>query len=377
MNRFLLPFLISLGFFSCSEKDPNISEKTADFRLEIVDSMRIDYLGSLWIQDYDSISKQFVAVSRIDQELVIIDQKGKVNSIFVIPQEGPNSIQGIFSLSFRNSEIQILDSRNGFHFITHNGIIESILPLPYAYIFVNNRIHPAFYQLNNQIAYLRPERYDSLKGGTMGGLVKYMYELPIVELYDSLSGSISQTMNLPKTSIYADGNYYFIPFPTVSKQDDFWYLYFINELKYFVYREEGADIVLEKKVDMEVNDAILPVGVPFSEAEDYSIGNQRPGRIEYLYRYKDRTVVIYSKGISQETILLNQTDPSFELVNETYAAVFDENNNLLKNGIAVPEGLVFSRVITEKGEILAMKNLDCFGVEEDFVIYYKLKLVNE
>lgn len=376
MKRFLLPLVLVLCYFSCSQKDNSSSIESQDYHLEIVDSIRIDYLGSLWLQDYDSVSKQYIGLTRIDQEILIIDQVGQVTSNFVIPTEGPNSIQGIFSLSFRNGEIQILDSRNGFYFLTHDGIIESNLPLPYSYIFVNNRIHPAFYQVNNQIAYLRPERYDSIKGGAMGGLVKYTYELPIVELYDSLSGSIYQTMNFPKTSIYSDGNYYFIPFPTVSKQGDLWFLYFMNELKYFVYKEEGADIVLEKAVDIEVNDAILPLGVPFSAADDYSLSDQRPGRIQHLYRYNDKTVVIYSKGISQETILLNQTDQSVELENESYAAVFDENNDLLKNDIPVPEGLVFSRVINENGEILAMKDQDHFGVEEDFVTYYKLKLLN-
>ncbi|SFB44480.1 hypothetical protein [Algoriphagus aquimarinus] len=377
MKRFLLPLAIALCYFSCGEKGTDSLSKSADFHLEIVDSMRIDYLGSLWIQDYDSISQEYIGLTRVDQEIVIMDQNGQVTSNFVIPNEGPNSIVGVFSISYRNGAIQILDSRNGFHFLTHDGIIESNLPLPYSYIFVNNRIHPTFYQVNNQLAYLRPERSDSLKGGTMGGLVKYMYELPIVELYDSLSGSISQTMNFPKTSIYADGNYYFLPFPTVLKQDDLWYLYFTNELKFFVYREEGADIVLEKTVDMVVNDVVLPLGVPFSAAAEYSMGDQRPGKIEQFYRYKGQTILIYSKGIPEERVLLSQKDPSIELVNETYAAVFDENYKLLKNDIPVPEGLVFSRVITENGEILALKDQDYFGVEEEFVIYYKLKLLHE
>ncbi|REG81726.1 hypothetical protein [Algoriphagus antarcticus] len=76
MNRFLLGLAAVLCSFSCSQKDDVDSENSNDFRLEIVDSIRIDYLGDLWIQDYDFISRQFVAVSKIDQELVIIDPKG-------------------------------------------------------------------------------------------------------------------------------------------------------------------------------------------------------------------------------------------------------------------------------------------------------------
>ncbi|REG81727.1 hypothetical protein [Algoriphagus antarcticus] len=211
----------------------------------------------------------------------------------------------------------------------------------------------------------------------MGGLIKYMYELPILEAYDRAAYKIRHIMDFPQTSLYADGNHYFLPFPNVKKLGDRWYLYFARELKYFVYKEVGVDLVLEKTVDMEVNDAVLPVGVPFVEVAEYSMGRQPTGMIDQFYHYKRHTIVIYRKGIPEEKVLLNQTDPSVELVNKSYAAVFDEENNLLKNDIPVPDGLIFSRAITENGEILALKNQEHFGVEEDFVVYYKLKMIYE
>lgn len=51
--------------------------------------------------------------------------------------------------------------------------------------------------------------------------------------------------------------------------------------------------------------------------------------------------------------------------------------NLLQNNIPVPEGLIFTTVLTNNGEILALKHPDFFETEEDQVVYYKLKLIDE
>lgn len=378
MKRFILPFLISLGFFSCGEKDTNISENAADYRLEIVDSMRIDYLGNIWLQDYDSISKHYIGLTRVDQELLIIDQQGQVTSSFVLPMEGPNSIQGIFTLALRDSEIQIFDSNTGFNFLNLDGMIQSRLALPYPYMFISPGLGKSFNSLGDEIAYLRPINRDSIAGG-MEWMAEDQYTKPVVEVMDTVSREVRKTMAFPQTSRYADGNFYFFPFPTVLKYDDHWYLYFWKELKYFVYKEEEGELVLEKTVDLEVLDAVLPKPLPFSEAGQYLelTQNIKPGYIFQLYRHAGKTVVIYRKGIKEDLVLSNQTDGSVEMVDKNFAAVFDEQNNLLKNEIELPPGLVFSTTITEKGEILARKNQDYFGVEEDFVIYYKLKLLNE
>jgi len=376
MNSFFLALATVLSYFSCSQKNKVDSKTVDDYRLEIVDSMRINHLAGAWIQDYDSISKHFVAVSRIDQELVIIDQKGLVSSFFVIPHEGPNSLAGIFSLSFKNAELQVFDSRNGFHFLSTEGAIKYKFTLPYSYIFVKQSIGETFYLFGKEMVYIRPERSDSLGGGPMGGLIKYMYDLPILEAYDTVAQKARHLMKFPKTSLYADGDYYFIPFPTVQKYGHRWYLHFARELKYFVFKEDGLDLILDKTVDLGVNDAILPVGVPFEALAEYSMSDQQAAKINQLYNFKGRTIVIYQKGVPQERVILSQTDPSIALIDKTFAAVFDTENELIKNDIPVPESLIFTRAITEKGEILAMKDQDYFGVEEDFVVYYKLKLLN-
>lgn len=377
MKHVYFSFLILLILeASCTEKKAEANFKQ-NFQIEITDSLQIDYLGDLWIQDYDSISQEFVAVTKNDQELLFIDSKGEITSNLKIPFEGPNSMQGIFLLSYRNEMLQILSSVSGFHLITKDGDFKRSILLPYQYIIHNNSIDPAFSSLGEKIAYFKPASLGEGGIRDVTDFVKYLYSAPFLEVLDTVSMERHDTMDFPKTSLYSDGNFYFFPFPKIQKLGSKWYLHFFYELKYYVYKEMGDEIVLEKTVDLEVKEAVLPRAENFEVAMEYTTSDQRPASILQLYRIGDKTIVFYKKGVQEELVKNSLSDPSVELVDKTFVAVFDKDNNLIQNGIEVPEGLIFSRAVTEDGEILAKKNQDFFGTEEDQVVYYKLKLFDE
>ncbi|WP_373397505.1 hypothetical protein V8V91_23560 [Algoriphagus halophilus] len=377
MKQFYIPFLFVLVLTSACSSGDKVTNIDLNFQVEITDSLQIDYLGDLWIQDYDSVSQECVALTKNDQELLFIDSQGEIASTLNIPFEGPNSMQGIFLLSYRNEILHILSSVSGFHFIGKDGEFKRSILLPYQYIFHNNALDPAFSSLGDQIAYFKPVNFEDLRKGGEVEFVKYLYTAPFLEVMDTVSKEISTTMEFPQTSMYADGNYYFFPFPRIKKLGGNWYLHFDHELKYFVYEEIGEEIVLEKTVDLEVKDAVLPRAEEFEVAMQYSMSDQRPATILQLYRLEEKTIVFYKKGIPEKTVELDPTASNLDQMNQTYAAVFDEENNLIQNGIDVPEGLIFSRAITEDGELLAKKDQVYLGVEEDQVIYYKLKVLEE
>ena len=369
-------FILLILGASCTKKEATADFKQ-NFQIEITDSLQIDYLGDLWIQDYDSVSQEFVAVTKNDQELLFIDSKGEITSNLKIPFEGPNSMQGIFLLSYRNEMLQILSSVSGFHLITKDGDFKRSILLPYQYIIHNNSIDPAFSSIGEKIAYFKPASFGDEGIRDVTDFVKYLYSAPFLEVLDTVSMERHDTMDFPKTSLYSDGNFYFFPFPKIQKLGSKWYLHFFYELKYYVYKEMGDEIVLEKTVDLDVKEAVLPRAESFEVAMEYSTSDQRPASILQLYRDRGKTIVFYKKGVQEELVKNSLSDPSVELVDKTFVAVFDEENNLIQNGIEVPEGLIFSRAMTEKGEILAKKNQDFFGTDEDQVVYYKLKLFDE
>src|SRR5690606_1034318 len=93
---------------------------------------------------------------KTDQELIVFNDTGEITSVITIALEGPNAIHGIFSLSFRNSEIKILDSDTGFYSLNTDGVIQSKSSLSYPYMFIGPGLGGAFNSLGNEIAYLRP-----------------------------------------------------------------------------------------------------------------------------------------------------------------------------------------------------------------------------
>ncbi|MFT7424250.1 MAG: hypothetical protein ACI9O5_000183 [Algoriphagus sp.] len=381
--RKLIPFLglLFIVILACNSSDQTNQDTAATYSIEIADSLQIDYLGDFWIMDYDPQSEQFVSLTKNDQEVLVIDQKGKIKSSFVIPSEGPGAISGIFLVSMNNGKVEVFDSRNGFFVLSQKGEILKLTRIPYQYIYINQGSSDAYFSLGKGIAYMRPEYYDSLGHfGGFKGMVKEIYRKPLMEILDTINNQTKPIMTIPKESIYADGNYYFIPFTSVTNFNEMWYLNFTKELRFFVYEMKNQDLTLGKSVNLQVKDAVLPLGISFDQAENYmelSKGTM-PGTILQLYRMDELVIVIYQKGVSQELIFTNNLLPEpqdLNSINKTYAAVFDTNHELIQNDILVPSGLIFSRAITKDGEILAKKNQDYFETEEDQVIYYKLKLV--
>ena len=133
---------------------------------------------------------------------------------------------------------------------------------------------------------------------------------------------------------------------------------------------------------LAVSDAILEKGVPFENAEDYNELTEYsfPGSIQEIYRSKDKILVIYHKGVSEDQARqFDRNSPEgrreIEWLKKKYLAVFDLDFNQLQKEIPVPRGLIFTTISTENGVVLALKHQDFFETEEDHVIYYKLKLV--
>ena len=386
MNRFLLPCVAALSLFSCSKKDNSSAIEPHNYSLEILDSLQIDYLGDLWIQDYDSISQGYLAKGNGDMEFMILDGDGMTLATLEFPSDGPYAFYGaITPIGLRDGEIEFHVMNQGFFRYDFNGNRIWQYKLPFFYFYINELSGDAIYPLgDDEIAFIRPEHAEVVSDKSQTSIFKGIYGQPILQVFDTVSNSSRETMAFPPNSMYNDGNFNYWMFPTIIRSGKEWILYFRNEMKFWVYQEEGREVNFEREVSLEVDDAIKAIGVPFEKEEEYSelTKNNFPGTIREIYRSTDKTLVIYTKGISEELSREINRDESdglreLEKLKKNYVAVFDGEFRLLKNDIPVPEGLEFSRVITEKGEILALKNQDYFGVEEEFVIYYKLKLLNE
>lgn len=385
MKRLLFPAVTLLLYFSCSQKKDSSSQKIADFHLKIVDSLRIDYLGNLRIIDYDPQSHSYLARGNGDMEFMILDRDGLTKSTFDFPSDGPHALYGpINPIGLSDGKIEFHVMNQGFFRYDFNGNRIWQYKLPFDYFYINGLSGDAIYPLGGEIAFIRPERAEVVSDESTTSIFEGIYRQPILQVFDTVSNSSRETMSFPPNSMYNDGNFYFWMFPTVIRSGKEWILYFRNEMKFWVYKEDNGEVIFDREVSLEVNDAVKAIGVPFDQEEDYSelTKNNFPGSIRRIYRSTNRTIVIYNKGIAESLASQYDRDESsgrleLEKLKKNYVAVFDAYFNLLQNNIPVPQGLIFTTVLTEDDEILALKHPDFFETEDDFVIYYKLKLLNQ
>ncbi|SFB44460.1 hypothetical protein [Algoriphagus aquimarinus] len=384
MNRLLIALFALNVLFSCSEKDQNISENAADFSLEIVDSMRIDYLGNLRIMDYDSVSRSFLAWISREKRVLIINEDGRIASNFAFPLEGPESMNGwVNPIALRNGKVELNVANQGFFRYDFEGNRIWEYKLPYEYYYLNGLKGDPIFSLGKEMAFIRPEQGEMDWDAGYKSLFEGVYSKSILEVIDTVSNATRETMPFPPNSMYSDGNFYYWMFPTVIQSGKEWLLYFRNEMKFWVYKEDAGEVNFQREVSLEVSDGVKAIGVAFEQEQEYAeiTKNNFPGTIREIYKSTDKTIVIYTKGISEElTREIDRDEPDgrleLEKLKNYYVAVFDGEFKLLQKDIPVPKGLIFTTIITEDDEILALKHTDFFQTEDDFVIYYKLKLLN-
>jgi hypothetical protein len=339
-----MPFLGLLFLLGCESSGETDQIKTLNYSIEIVDSLQIDYLGDLWIMDYDSSSQRYLAWGNGDREVLVLNESGGISSTFNFPTDGPDALPGwINPIGLNNGGIEFMIAPNGFYRFDFQGNRVWSYKIPSEYFYINGLKGDPFYSLGNDIAFLRPEK-GVLDWDNLGDLFKDLYKSPILEVIDTVSHTSRLTMPFPPNSIYSDGDYHFWTFPTVHKFGSEWILYFRNELKFWVYQEIEGEVIVQKEVSLDVSDTILEKGVPFENAEDYNELTEYsfPGSFQEIYRTEDKVLVIYHKGVSEDL-----------------AKQFDRNSAEGRREI----------------ERLKKKYLAVFETEEDHVIYYKLKLV--
>jgi hypothetical protein len=315
---------------------------------------------------------------------MVLNQDGEIISNFDFASDGPNALGWIDALSLENGKIGLIDRKSGFLKFDIQGNRLWNYKLTYSFYHINSIAGRSFYSLGSELIYLRPERSDNTYSATSASMFQEMYRLPILEAIDTLTQETRMTMPFPETSIYRDGDYHFWMFPELMKSGNDWILSFRNELQFFVYEEIDGEIKLEKTVSLGLSDFVPNKGVPFEQADDYFelTIDQIPGSIQSIYTHGGKTLVVYHKGVAEEIVKRYDRDDrearaKLNLEKKLFLAVFDSAFQLLQNEIPLPEGLIFTSLISSEGEILALKDQVYFGTEQDQVIYYKLKLVED
>lgn len=377
-----IPFfrLLVLAILGCNSSEQTNQDKTILYSIEIVDSIQIDYLGSLWINDFSEGT--YLAKGAQRNEMLFLDEKGSIKSSFILPEDGPEAIQWVYAMGFSEGQLNLLAEHQGFFSYDLKGNRVWEFRLPFQFYHMNGLNAAPFYKLGSELAYIRPERGEMDWDESWESIFQKIYQEPILEFVDTTTLATRTSMPFPKDSFYQDGNLYGWMFPSITKKADQWILYFRNEMKFWMYETVQNEVVFKRTIELPVNDFIEKEGIPFSREEElYSDEiKEIPSDIRSIFVNQDRFWVIYHKGVPEEIVSKYDYEDreqwrELESDKQFYLGIWDEDFNLIQAEIPLPKGVFFTQVITENGELLALKNQDFFGTEEDFVTYYKLKLI--
>jgi hypothetical protein len=368
--------LVLLAACSQSAKD---ATRSNGFQVAVVDSIQVNYLGNLGVMDFDSTSGLYLGRNNSNDEIVLFDDDGTISHQFTFQKDGPNAVGWTLGLGFFNNKVTVMEVEKGISVFNPDGTHYKKIPIPKDYIFINGLNFPVR-QLGDKLVYYRPERGE-FDWQNQADIFKRIYSSPLLEVLDTLSGNIAKTMAFPPNTIYEDGNYYHWMFPIIIKNENEWLLSLMAERKYHVYIENGHELTYSRTVDLDLEDAVDMKGVPLSNSSQmYEVNRFNVfGRFQEIYSHDGLVLVAYAKGVKEEIAM--QYDPqdreewgSFVQGIPRYLAVFDRDHQLLCKDLPLPQGIHLTPVINHQGEILAIKNQEYWGVEEDFGTIYKIKL---
>jgi hypothetical protein len=312
-------------------------------------------------------------------EIFLIGKSGEVLARFPLSSDGPNAVRSPKAFGLFDGKIAIMDSQKGFLMFSDTGEITDRIEIPAPYFYVSTLRTPLF-DLGDDLAYIRPER-GKVDYSSRLEMFRKTYSSPILEVFDPASQTARNTMPFPPETIYQDGNFYHWTYPHIVKNGKEWLLQLLGELKYHVYHQVEGEILFQHTVDLDVKDAVPILGVPFEKMDDlYELWKHIYfGKIENLFVLDECILVQYTRGVKEETVRqYDRSNPegwaAFMQIVDQHIAVLDKSHQVLQKDIPVPKGLVLTKVINDNDEILALKNQDYFGVEEDHVTFYMLKL---
>jgi hypothetical protein len=243
--------------------------------------------------------------------------------------------------------------------------------------------HIAAFTQADKLLYYKPE--SSEEGQDLQAAYQGMLKGgPLMEVLDTISGEYYPTMNFPETDAFEKGLFYGYPTPLIAHWGSRWFLSVNNALEFHVYFEKEQRLDFQQTVKTPAKKTYLDQPVSLEQMNSFFEENGMVYRIPQIHRFlplKDHFLTFYSKGVSPETkATYDVSDPiqRLELVNSfpMEFAVFDSNYDNRAVDLPIPRSMdPFSALVNRKGQIVALKDQEHAGVEEDFHTLYQYRLI--
>ncbi|MEB2784325.1 hypothetical protein [Algoriphagus persicinus] len=371
----------AFGFSSCSRNSDNSSSQKT-FRLEITDSVQIDFLGEMMLLDYDPKAEKYLMATDSYYEYLEVDDSGKILNHNKFNPDGIDAVETSLGLGYVDGKVTVLTPTNGYYQFEDSSKVNEIT-IPYNYqIFM---FYPKLGVFRDKGKTYFPALWPETFAVNMneGDFYGKLYRLPIVSWLDETTQDTLGVVSLPETSTLLDDQIHGFPIPVYTKDQEKLLLSMWFEPKVYVYNKVGDQFEYEKTVDVTIPDWVSYTPVPLDKAEQFFTENQkkRPGNLTNILVAGDYYIAVYNNGLTEEEVteLGPPTDGGLarRKKNPNYGAIFDKDFNQLATNIPFPSTSNYPMVVNNEGELVVSKVAGLSETEDDGIILYKLKLTEK
>lgn len=369
---------LTIGVFSCGGTSEN-SSSPQNFSLEIVDSVQVDFLGEMMLQDYDPKADKYLLTTDVYYEYLEVDGQGKILNHNKFSEEGLAPVSQAMGLGYFDGDVTVFNPPKGYYrFRDSTKVGEIKIPYPYQVQIMNPKL--GVFEIGNKLYYPKPWPETLAVNMEEGEFYQTMYRLPIIESQDKSTGDTLGVLSLPETSTLLGDQIHGFPVPVYTLDGNRLLLSMWFEPRFYVYAKEGDRFVFEKTVEVDIPDWVPYTPVALDQAQRFFEENRKkmPGNLTNILVSGDYYIAVYNKGLPEgKTTELQQSterDLARQRMNPSYAAIFDKDFKQLATNVPFPINANYPNVVNKQGELVVSKIAAMSETEDEGIILYRLKV---
>ncbi|WP_162419136.1 hypothetical protein [Cyclobacterium roseum] len=378
ITAILLQLCLVIHLFSCGPATTDRVSSTS-YTLEIVDSVQVDFLGSLQLYAIHSSRDLFLFSEFRQKKLVLTDQSGEVLSTFDQPADAPVSFGNTAcAATFVGDSIVVMGPQKLVIYDLDFNFIKSHQK-PYAGkgMLYSGYDHLQKAEVNDEICLV------AFTGGPQHPAATnqeaFYTHFNTFDLVSLDTGGFRPITPLHPKSRYFQGEAFNFIRPVFQVNEDLIQFVFATDTLFHTYdlSRQGNELSIE---GIPFDKFILNPGYPLGGREDYDTPKPTEGSIRGYFNINKKDLILYQSGLPLEDKPAQGTPR--EVWNEINARL-----NPLKFLVREAEG-EYSKVgycpplfslthVDEKNRLWARQNVEILDQEPEFFTFYQVELVTQ